>query len=911
MAEADERCLVELPPTSKESYILQGHFSEYVPVRVIQALRSSQLIPEISDQDFTNDNDDNDVHKKPRLLFELFASTVSDAGFSNPTLVPPKGVNSEHFWGRVYPAGMRSIAGLTRRVRNTLCFPRPEIGYCGWYDFDMVNAHPSIVLDICEQHTDSPLHHNLKFFCENRPTIIENIKTIYGLAEDEMAKDLLIRLFFGGTCAGWYAANRRFVTTNATMAEMPLFATNLQSEIGQIATWLKSKNPRLWNSCRVVSEQMKSSRNALGKFFARFCQTYETMIMNHLIYTITTTTTCANFQDRIVLSYEYDGVKLLREPVDVFIAEKNWTLEDLTRWFSRVIFEKFKLKVAFKAKELSPVFPLENINAADRVFDETSIFRFFQELVNVSPNGTMLGFSSHGCIAKFVVNRDKNFMFDEIQETWFAWNSVEQSWVSYNRHQSPILLRNAVSDVDRYLTDRRDALLAQLELPDYETIYDWDPQKWLTKASHISESGQTRLKACFDTIAKIQKEVATDMYVTSVVNMCRDYAHMREVKFNENKETIGFKNGLFELREGVFRPFQKSDLITYRCGIDLEPDDFDMMPKKQEMMCHFKRIFPDAEIREFMLRVYATSLTGYPVEHFFICNGGGRNGKSFLHLVLHTLLGDDYALCNLDPKLLTQQIQANAPVPELADLTKKRLVITKEPAASAKLQNDTLKTLTGGAKGLRARQLYGKMIDVDMCLTMVMECNKKPKLADEPTFAEQERIMDVEFASRFTSEPEAVDEMHNVFLADPTLKDEDKIKALAVAFFWILVPYARQFLTNGLRITPVPAKVKERTKAYMKSAFLVLKVFQDLYEDADAGDGEWNWTPLTEILKKLKQSDEYHLLDKRDKGMFTEEHLHTSLKLEYPHRIRPVQNHGRLKICVANVKLIVDPVLGV
>lgn len=910
MGEADERCLVELLPTSKESYILQGHFSEYVPVRVIQALRSSQLIPETSDQDFANDNDDNDVHKKPRLLFESFAATVSEAGFSNPTLVPPKGVNSEHFWGRVYPAGMRSIAGLTRRVRNTLCTPRPEIGYCGWYDFDMVNAHPSLVLDICSQHSDAPNHHNLKYFCENRPSIIQNIKTIYGLAEDEMAKDLLIRLFFGGTCAGWYAANRRFVTTQATMAEMPLFAVNLQAEIGAIATWLKTKNPRLWNSCRHNAENQAKARNSLGKFFARFCQTYETMIMNHLIYSIVTSTTCASFQDRIVLSYEYDGVKLLREPVDVYIAEKAWTLEDLTTWFSQVVFEKFKVRVAFKAKELTPVFALDNISAVERTYDELPIFRFYQELTNVSPNGNIHGFSSHGCIAKFVIQRDKNFMFDEVQECWYAWSSSDQAWICYNKHQSPILLRNAVSEVDRYLTERRDAILSQLELPDYDTIYDWDPSKWLTSASHISDAGQTRLKACFDQITKIQKEVATDMYVSAVVNMCRDYAHMREVKFNENKDTLGFKNGLFELKDMIFRPFQKADLITYRCGIELEPDDADMLPKKQEMMRHLERIFPDVEIREFMLRVYGTSLTGYPVEHFFICNGGGRNGKSFLHLVLHTLLGDDYALCNLDPKLLTQQIQANAPVPELADLTKKRLVITKEPAASAKLQNDTLKTLTGGAKGLRARQLYGKMIDVDMCLTMVMECNKKPKLADEPTFAEQERIMDVEFASRFTSEPQAVDESQHVYLADPTLKDEDKIKSLAVAFFWILAPYAQHFLTNGLRITPVPAKVKERTKAYMKSAFLVLKVFQDLYEDAD-GNGEWNWTPLTEILKKLKQSEEYHLLDKRDKGMFTEDHLHTSLKLEYPHRIQHIQNHGRLKICLANVKLIVDPVLGV
>lgn len=911
----EEKCIVEVPCMHRDAFLLTGQFSEYVPVKVIQALRHSQLVPEVIEQDFNNDNDDQDAHKKPRLLFELFASTVNDAGFSNPTLVPPKGVNSDSFWGRVYPSQMRSIAGLTRRVRNTLCLPRPEIGYCGWYDFDMVNAHPSIVLAICLQHDDAPSHKHLQYFCEHRATVINDVKRVYGLAEDEMAKDLMIRLFFGGSCQGWYAANRKYVTTPATMADMPAIATNLQIEIGHLATWLKGKNPRLWNSCRCneKASENKQHRNTLGKFFARFCQSYETMIMNHLIQTIVEKTPCASFQDRIVLSYEYDGVKLLREPVDIFIAEKNWSLTDLTDYFSRVVSEKFHLRITFKAKELAPVFALDNVNAVSRVFDETGIFRFHQELINVSPAGNMHGFSSHGCVAKFVIQKDNNFIYDEEHECWYCWKTCEHTWTCYTKHQTPIPLRNAISDVDRYLTEKRDALLTQLELPSYEMMYDWDALQWLTKACHLTEHGQTRLKMCFDKITEIQKLLATDMFVSAVVNMSKDYAHNRDIKFNENKELLGFKNGVYELREGLFRPFTKNDYITFRCGIDYEPDsdDGETAQRKRDMYGHLVRIFPDAQIREFMMRVYATALTGYPVEHFFICNGGGRNGKSFLHLVLHTLLGDDYALCNLDPKLLTQQIQANTPTPELADLSKKRLVMTKEPAASAKLQNDTLKTLTGGAKGLRARQLYGKMIDVDMCLTMVMECNKRPKLAEEPTFAEQERIMDVEFVSRFTSEPEAVDEANHVYLADPTLKDDATIKSLALSLFWLLAPIAQQFLRNGLKITPVPVKVKDRTKAYMKTSFLLLQIFQEVYEDIPSNaQEEPRWTPLADILKKLKHSESYHVLEKKEKGMFTEEHLYTSLKVEYAHRIQPVSIHGRTKTCLSNVQLILDPVLG-
>ena len=906
--EAVQKCILEVPATDKGDYLLQGQFSEYVPVEVLRALRHSQRIPEQMEQDLNNDNDDHDAHKKPRLCFELYASTVNEDGFSSPVLVPPKSVTGDRFYGRVYPSKLLSIAGLTRRVRNTVCIPRPAIGYCGWYDFDMINAHPFIVYQICIQHmTDPDSFSQIRNYCENRAEIIAKIQRVFGLTEKDLAKDLTIRLFFGGTCQGWFAANRKHFTTEATMNEMPPELRLLQEEIGRIATWLKTKNPRLWHSVYNVESRKKDTqhKNHLGKFFARFCQSYETMIMSFLIQQIVEQTTCANFQDRIVLSYEYDGVKLLRQPVDTFLAEKNWSLSDLTNWFNEVIEDRFHIAVRFDVKDMSPTYEIDEFIGRPHTIDETPIIKFYEELVNVSAETEIDGFGSHGCLAKFVVNKDKDFVYDETEEVWYFWDRADQSWNAYVKGQTVIPLRRAIAHVDKHLTERRDSLLALLELPVYSTVQHWDATDWMTKAFHLTPSGQQRIKQCFDKITSIQKEVATDGYVAAVVNMCKDYAHSKDVKFNENKELLGFNDGVFDLRECIHRPYTKEDYISFRCGVPFEPDDATMEPRKTKMLQLLKRIFPEDDVREFMMRVYSTSLTAYPVEHFFICNGDGRNGKSMLHLILQTLLGNQYALSQLDPKLMTQTLQANAPVPELADLSKKRLVLTKEPSAHAKLQNDTLKTLTGGAKGLRARQLYGRMQDVDMCLTFMMECNKRPKLADEPTVAEQERIFDVEFVSRFTTDPACVDEGENIFMADPTLKDDATTKSLAMALFWVLAPYAQQFLQSGLHITPVPARIKERTKGYMKSSFLVLTIFKEVYEDS----ADETWTPMLEVLKKLKASEYYHTLEKRDKQLFNEDHLLTSLKVEYAPRIQPKSIGGRNKMCLFGVQLRVDPVL--
>jgi phage/plasmid-associated DNA primase len=905
---AVQKCILEVLPTEKTDYLLQGLFSEYVPPEVIRALRHSQRVPEQTEQDFNNDNDEHDAHKKPRLLLELFASTVNEDGFTSPVLIPPKSVSADRFYGRVYPNKLLSIAGLTRRVRNTLCIPRATIGYCGWYDFDMVNAHPYLIFQICIQHMPRTTdYQQIRNYCENRADIIAKIQQTYGLAEKDLAKDLTIRLFFGGTCQGWFAANRKHFTTDATMADMPAELRLLQDEITSIATWLKGKNPRLWHSVYNSESRKKDTqhKNHLGKFFARFCQSYETMIMSFLIQQIVEQTTCATYQDRIVLSYEYDGVKLLRQPVDTFLAEKGWTLPDLTNWFNQIIEERFHISVRFDVKDMSPIYDIDDFIGREHTIDETPIIRFFEELTNVSAETEVDGFGSHGCIAKFVVNKDHDFVYDETEEVWYFWDRADQSWNAYVKGQTVIPLRRAIAHVDKHLTERRDSLLSLLELPPFSVVRHWEANDWMAKAFHLTANGQHKLNQCFEKIISVQKEVATDGYVNAVVSMCKDYAYAKDVKFNENKELLGFNDGVFDLREGVHRPYTKEDYISFRCGVPFEADDVSMQPRKEKMLQLLKRIFPEDDVREFMMRVYATSLTAYPVEHFFICNGDGRNGKSMLHLILQTLLGSQYALSQLDPKLLTQTLQANSPVPELADLSKKRLVLTKEPSAHAKLQNDTLKTLTGGAKGLRARQLYGKMQDVDMCLTMVMECNKRPKLADEPTVAEQERIFDVEFVSRFTTDPACINEGENIFLADPTLKDDATTKSLAMALFWILAPYAQNFLQSGLHITPVPAKIKERTKGYMKSSFLVLTIFKEVYEDSP----NENWTPMNEVLKKLKASEYYHTLEKRDKQLFNEDHLLTSLKVEYAPRIQPVSVGGRNKMCISSVQLRVDPVL--
>lgn len=907
VAEAGEaepvKCELLTEPISREHFLLNGTFCEFVPHAILKAIRYSQLVPENDDKANAVDNDDSGdkYPKNPRLMFELYCRGVAADGFVSLALCPPKGVSTDRFYGRVYANKSMSLACLTRYVRNTICIPRAAIGWGGYYDFDMHNAHPKLALSICRQHLQPHEFEHLERFCTDRARVLSNIQEVFGIEDKDIAKNLPLRLFFGGTCQGWFAESKKyFRRQNVTIEDMPPLLRLLQLEIGKISEFLKNRNRALWNSI-LTSESKKPNtqhKNVVGRFFARYFQNVETQIMSFVAQNIVENTTCARFQDRTILVYEYDGLKLLRESVDIYLGEQGMTMDDFTDWMNRIVLDQFRLEVLFQVKEMEQSYNVDEFIGRDLTVDEKPITEFLDQLNNVSPNSDTPGFASQGAIAKFVIKRDNDFIYDQSEVRWYCWERRDSTWRSFGKSEPVIPLRNAISAVDKFLTDKRDSLLSLLELPHWDVLRLWESEDWLTKAPHMTPKGIAGLMKCFERIAVVQKELATHNFLTSVLEMCKDYACVPEIKFNQNPEYLGFQDGVFELRAGIHRPYVKEDYMTFKCAIPYEPNDFNMQPRIEKLQAILKTIHPDQDVLDFVLLTFASSLTAYAPEHFWLFNGAGRNGKGLLDETMIELLGPDYCLSQLDPKLLTQKLQANCPIPELADMSKKRLVLTREPSEAEKFQNDTIKSLTGGAKGLRARRLYANTEDVELCGTIICECNKRPKLAHEPTDAERERIFDVLWGSRFTNDASLVNHEERIFLADPTLKDPQTKKNMAIAIFHILQPYVQIFLRNNLRITPVPEAVKERTKAYMKSAYLVLTVFKDIYEDCE----HETFVELDKILKKLKSTPPYLELEKKDKRLFTEDHLKSSLEVEFGPRLVPRLNaRNRMTLHLANV----------
>lgn len=159
--------------------------------------------------------------------------------------------------------------------------------------------------------------------------------------------------------------------------------------------------------------------------------------------------------------------------------------------------------------------------------------------------------------------------------------------------------------------------------------------------------------------------------------------------FDRNPLLLNLQNGTLDLESGRLRPNDPADLLSR-----LAPVTFDPRAKCPLFEKVVKTIFDgDEGMVECVQRALGSSLTGLtPDQRFFILQGLGSNGKSTLLQTIVPLLGS-YAH-EIDPELLL--VNDGDRRFETAHLVGKRLVVTSENEADARLHEGRMKRWTGG-----------------------------------------------------------------------------------------------------------------------------------------------------------------------------------------------------------------------
>lgn len=263
--------------------------------------------------------------------------------------------------------------------------------------------------------------------------------------------------------------------------------------------------------------------------------------------------------------------------------------------------------------------------------------------------------------------------------------------------------------------------------------------------------------------------------------------------FDQNKDLIATPDGTVDLRKGVMRQADPNDMITRCTGVSPEKG------KPQNWINLLDWAFDgDAGTIRFVQEYLGYSLTGHTgAEIFVYFDGPGGNGKGCIASVMRQIGGDYFHAAPAD--LLTYSHQRGHPT-SLAALRGKRIVLASELPVGARLDEQRLKTITGGDP-LRAHLMRQDEIEFLPELKLIVAANHRPRII-RPDDAMRRRLRVIPMPKK----PER---------PDPDLKNV-LLPAEAKQIFGWLIEGAKRVLERGEQFE-VPQRIADASEGYMGS----------------------------------------------------------------------------------------------
>ena len=211
---------------------------------------------------------------------------------------------------------------------------------------------------------------------------------------------------------------------------------------------------------------------------------------------------------------------------------------------------------------------------------------------------------------------------------------------------------------------------------------------------------------------RITIKLKTHNQKKSVMGECQEQFYNEEMmnKMDENKQLLGFDNGVYDFKQKCFRRGLPEDYISFSTKTNYMPFDSQNTEHsdiKDEIDDFMEKVFPNEQLREYMWDHAASTLIGENInQKFIIYTGVGGNGKSIWVDLLNLVLGDYSDKINI--ALLTQKRKSiGGPTPEIAKLKGRRFVSMDEPSAGDELNEGIMKQMTGGDE-MEGRAMYAK-----------------------------------------------------------------------------------------------------------------------------------------------------------------------------------------------------------
>ena len=332
-------------------------------------------------------------------------------------------------------------------------------------------------------------------------------------------------------------------------------------------------------------------------------------------------------------------------------------------------------------------------------------------------------------------------------------------------------------------------------------------------------------------LMKVETKLYDNGFTESVMKMAAQRFCEEDFmnKLNANPFLLGCRNGVLELRAKnankkdhvIFRQGRPEDYVSFLAGHnypDSEPINYvpydPFAPVYAEINDFFTKLFPNAALKKYALRLLASCLEGANREQcYYTFTGVGGNGKSKMIELMRLTFGD-YQTSMSSTVMTRSRPEAGAANPEIMVTKCKRFIYMQEPDDKEPINTSVMKQFSG-EDIIEARQLYGEQEKFRIMGKICMMCNNLPPVSsmDQGTWR---RIRVIPFESKFLPEdhPELLLKKPNIFPRDPLL--DEKLRAWREPCLSLLVHmYETEYIPFGLN--PTPEIVTRASNKYKES----------------------------------------------------------------------------------------------
>jgi hypothetical protein len=181
------------------------------------------------------------------------------------------------------------------------------------------------------------------------------------------------------------------------------------------------------------------------------------------------------------------------------------------------------------------------------------------------------------------------------------------------------------------------------------------------------------------------KKIANLRGIDSALTLAQPHLQVPDDVWDRDPYLLAVRNGVVDLRTSEIHPSVPTQWITKCAGSNADPD-----AKAEQFLKFLAQVQPDADVRDYLQRLMGYSATGLASEQkFFTFVGNGKG--TFTGLIMDSL--GDYAIKG--PLSLVAEQGPDKPQNDIAALSGARLVSISESSANLRLDEATIKALTG------------------------------------------------------------------------------------------------------------------------------------------------------------------------------------------------------------------------